>query len=579
MSESKEPEPKKKPRPGEMGAPLPRLWKVEPEEDSSETEVSKKAAKPKKPSSSEPFFESKKSRDAKKAKDAKKKAKSVKDGAGKTVLVEETPEVDTYEYRQRVRLIVGSVAAVLVLLFGIVTVMKFAPSTKVEEPQPEDLLAAVTQKTAARSQQLDETEATSMLDRARVVAKNGKVELAVSFLNTVTNKYPATKAAKEAKAALERPTRNLPLFPDGPTVVADLGKPERKSSGTPAAQGAATDPPRPGEGASDSARTAPVVPPVIAKTSRGLPAGFHPRPGTEVDESGWAFEIVGEHDESTLVLIPGGIFIQGRNDTDPTEAPAHEVKLSTYYIDKNEVTNRQFDLFQKETGSRSSERSRALSKEVASSKAENKTAEEGDPLIKDEYPAVMVTAREAKDYADWAGKNLPTEAQWEIAGRTSDGRVHPWGQDPPSWNKPRETRQIDEVMSYPQDVSAYGAYDLAGNAWEWTKDWFDSRYYHQFKNSTAENPTGPPSSRVKQLVVKGGDKDWGLTRREGYKVETRLRYLGFRCVLQVEGPGNAFQPKPAPPPANGQPKGKSQPALGPVDGLGNGAGADGSVPF
>ena len=217
-----------------------------------------------------------------------------------------------------------------------------------------------------------------------------------------------------------------------------------------------------------------------------------------------------------------------------------------------------------------------MTKELSTTKPEGKTpaAAADDLASKADFPAVMVTAREAKDYADWAGKNLPTEAQWEIAGRTSDGRVHPWGPTAPAWNKPRAPKQIDAVESFPEDVSAYGAFDLAGNAWEWTKDWFDSRYYYQFKNSTAENPTGPTNSRLKQLAVRGGDKDWGLTRREGVKAETRLPYLGFRCVLQVEGPGNAFQPKPAPTPK--ATKGRSDiPTGAPA----NGVGADGSVPF
>ena len=89
-------------------------------------------------------------------------------------------------------------------------------------------------------------------------------------------------------------------------------------------------------------------------------------------------------------------------------------------------------------------------------------------------------------------------------------------------------------------------FDLAGNAWEWTKDWFDPRYYHQFQAAPADNPTGPTKPKSEQLTVRGGAKNWVVTKREGYKWSTRLPYLGFRCVLQVEGPGNVFEPKPAP---------------------------------
>ena len=109
-------------------------------------------------------------------------------------------------------------------------------------------------------------------------------------------------------------------------------------------------------------------------------------------------------------------------------------------------------------------------------------------------------------------------------------------------------------MSFPNDVSPYGVFDLAGNAWEWTKDWFEPKYYQQFRNAPADNPTGPVRPRSQQLVVKGTAKDWVVTKREGLKFDARLPYLGFRCVLPVEGPGNVFEPTPAP----------GQPASGPA---------------
>ena len=250
---------------------------------------------------------------------------------------------------------------------------------------------------------------------------------------------------------------------------------------------------------------------------------------------------VGDGDGAPMVLVPGGTFVQGRDGGDLTESPEHKVFLGTYYIDKHEVTVRQFRLFQKEAGKRA-DRAKALTKEVGLSALD----------AVEDRPVVMVSARDAKDYADWAGKFLPTEAQWEAAARTPDGRVFPWGPEPPSWNRPRAPRQIDPIMSFPLDVSAYGVFDLAGNAWEWTKDWYEPRYYSRFRNTPADNPIGPAKPRSQQLVVKGTARDWTVSKREGFRFETRLPYLGFRCVLQVEGPGNAFEPPPAPA-APGQP--------------------------
>ncbi len=93
-------------------------------------------------------------------------------------------------------------------------------------------------------------------------------------------------------------------------------------------------------------------------------------------------------------------------------------------------------------------------------------------------------------------------------------------------------------MSFHEDRSPYGIFDMAGNAHEWTRDWYELRYYHQFAKTIADNPVGPnptaSRSRTPQRVIRGGSKTWSVTYREGMPMDRRLPYLGFRCSLVVE---------------------------------------------
>lgn len=123
-----------------------------------------------------------------------------------------------------------------------------------------------------------------------------------------------------------------------------------------------------------------------------------------------------------------------------------------------------------------------------------------------------------------------------MAARGGDGRRYPWGTTPLAWDKKREPRRIDPVMSSPHDVSPFGAYDMAGDAMEWTKDRFDPRH---FRHPPAVDPTGPSRPGSSQRTVKGGSKGWVVTKREAIRRDSRLPCLGFRCVLQADGPQNA----------------------------------------
>ena len=242
-----------------------------------------------------------------------------------------------------------------------------------------------------------------------------------------------------------------------------------------------------------------------------------------------------------MVLVPGGTFVVGRDDGPPSEGPAHQVALATFYIDQHETTARQYARFQQETGHHIETKN-------------GQTRDSATPDPSENLPAVRVTAQEARDYARWAGKSLPTEAQWEAAARTTDGRIHPWGSGQPPWDKTRSSKQIDTVMSFSGDLSPYGIYDLAGNAWEWTADWFDPKYHDQFKNSVAHDPIGPSKSHSKppQVTIKGGSTNWLSSWRQGMKADARLAFLGFRCALTVDQPTGAVQVQSGGAPAQGR---------------------------
>ena len=262
-----------------------------------------------------------------------------------------------------------------------------------------------------------------------------------------------------------------------------------------------------------------------------LPEGFHARPGSGLHESGWPLEITCDRDHSTLVLVPGGTYRLGNDKGALAERPEHSVTLSTFYIDRHEVTNRQMQTFRQATGISSTEPQTAAP----------------------ELPAVNVSLSDALAFAEWAGKTIPSEAQWEAAARFTDGRLYPWGRGKAAWSHPREPRQIDPVMTFPSDVSPVGAFDLSGNAWEWTLDIFSTSYYETLKKEPSADPTGPEQShsRIVEYTVKGGSSDWDVAWRSGMRPEAKLPYVGFRCVLKVDQ-AQAPQPDPSAPP-QGQP--------------------------
>ena len=570
------PEPRQPKAPITPGKPLPRLWKTEPDED--EEEELKEAAEAKKKqeaarSAKEAVRSAEVRQRARKAKPKESNKPPGDEGSEKKVLVEETPALDTYEARQRGRLIVGALIAGCIGIFVWIFFKLFIydPNPMMmtgDEPPPPVAVAPAPKK------DLD-LEAQSMFDRAREYAKAGRTDQAISLLETVVKSYKGTRTADEASKALGRPKQNLPLFLDRPAVNAE---PARKPAPPPETQPTQVVTAQPKQTTGNATLTLPANPAeltpthpsllAMASTTAGagktpttvriLPSGFTATSEAGIHSSGWPLAIVGNRDGAPMVLVPGGIFTMGNDNGSTAEAPAHKVSLSTYYIDQHEVTVRQFRLFLAEMHYRG-QPPRSWSEDFRQNPSET-------------LPMVMVNARDAQAYSEWALKQMPTEAQWEMAARSTDGRLYPWGSEPINLVRPRTPGQVEPVMSVPEDASPYGVHDLGGSVLEWTKDWYDSKFYHQLFNQPVVNPTGPTAKpRSLELVVKGDRKSGSASARQGIILEKRLTYVGFRCVLPVEDTGGAVSPgspapgtSPAPPPPGQPPANPARPGSTPA---------------
>jgi iron(II)-dependent oxidoreductase len=222
------------------------------------------------------------------------------------------------------------------------------------------------------------------------------------------------------------------------------------------------------------------------------------------------------NDGADIVAVPAGEFWIGSeaSDASPSERPRRRVYLDAFRIDKYEVTNALYRRFIEATG--------RAAPQYWNDSEWNETNQ----------PVVGVNWGDANAYCSWAGKRLPTEAEWEKAARGTDGRKYPWGEQ---WDNSRANSNESKlgktvaVGSYPGGVSPYGAHDMAGNVWEWVADWYDANYY---QSASSRNPRGPDSGQ--RRVLRGGS--WvsvprGL-RTSGRGLSgpaNRDDYIGFRC--------------------------------------------------
>ena len=269
-----------------------------------------------------------------------------------------------------------------------------------------------------------------------------------------------------------------------------------------------------------------------------------PQPTISLAALGIGSTRVSEKDGMVMVYVPEGKFMMGSNDGKADEKPAHVVRLDAFWIDRTEVTNAMFIRFLREMLADS--RIRAHSDRVTDSDGNalyyyyriNRSGSEF--VLQDEkyadHPVVSVTWHGANAYCKWAGRRLPTEAEWEKAARGDDSRKYPWGDIEPDSARLNFRTNVNNVGDtteagrYPNGASPYGALDMAGNVWDWVNDWYDENYY---RNSPSENPPGPSSGQYR--VLRGGSWYGGgdsvrATVRNGGGSSFKDNDIGFRCA-------------------------------------------------
>ena len=239
------------------------------------------------------------------------------------------------------------------------------------------------------------------------------------------------------------------------------------------------------------------------------------------------FSAIGQEINATnppMVLIPAGEFIMGKDSEKGYDfSPAHKVKVNSIYMDRHEVTNGEYLRFCEATNHK-------LPEFWNSSIFKN-----GEDFLN--YPVIGINWGEAKKYAEWSGKRLPTEAEWEYAARGGlIDKEYPNGDE---WIKERAKQDskgwknlIDPVEKY--EPNGFGLYDMGGNVWEWVSDRYSATYYEESK---VDNPVGPDEGS-NRVIRSGSWHSGAMCKRVYYRKALPANWcdfaVGFRCVKDLK---------------------------------------------
>ena len=287
------------------------------------------------------------------------------------------------------------------------------------------------------------------------------------------------------------------------------------------------------------------TPPVTEQTQVATPAApvvakKEPAPAAKAgpgEKNAKGFnEVKNQKDGSIMVSIPAGEFTMG-SDNYSAERPVQKISLDSYYIDKYLVTNEKFAKFIEESKYKTdAEKEGAGNVRIGRrwKKVEGAIWKKPDGLTtidgKENHPVSQVSYNDAAAYCKWAQKDLPTEAQWEKAAREPDANEYPWGNSDPndtSANFDNIVGTTTPVTEYEKGQSYYGVQDMAGNVYQWCKDWYGTG------ERASKNPTGPKEG--KEHVIKGGSFIEGMeslrsANRDRYEPNYSSFLFGFRCA-------------------------------------------------